>query len=84
MWLKFAQRPIFSGLSFFKEPEISHLGSPALKSFPEELYPGYLRPEKSHRPQPDLNLRTLDLEASMLPQDHRGRLHQDKIVPNLY
>ena len=34
---------------------------------------GFLRPEKIHRSQPDLNQRTLDLEASTLPRDHRGR-----------
>ena len=28
---------------------------------------GFLRPEKVHRPQPDLNPRTSDLEASTLP-----------------
>ena len=35
---------------------------------------GFLRPEKIHRPQSGLNPRTLDLEASTLPRDHRGRL----------
>ena len=29
-----------------------------LESLPEDLYSGFLRPEKIHRPQPDLNLRT--------------------------
>ena len=28
---------------------------------------------KIHRPQPGLNPQTLDLKASTLPQDHRGR-----------
>ena len=32
-------------------------------------------PEKIHRPQPDFNPRTLDLEAITLPRDHRGRLY---------
>ena len=32
---------------------------------------------KIHRPQPDLNPQPLDLETSMLPQDHRGRLAED-------
>ena len=32
---------------------------------------GFLHPEKIHRPQPDVNPRTLDLETSTLP---RGRL----------
>ena len=31
------------------------------------------------RPQPDLNPRTLDLEASTLPRDHRGRQATDYI-----
>ena len=31
--LNFAQRPIFSGLRFFNEPEISDLGSPASSPF---------------------------------------------------
>ena len=34
---------------------------------------GFLRPEKIHRPQPDMNPRTLDLEASTLPRDHLVR-----------
>ena len=34
----------------------------------------FIRPKKIHRPQPGLNSRTLDLEASTLPRDHRGRL----------
>ena len=50
------------------------LGTPSLKSFPEDLCSGFLRPEKIHRPQPDLNPRTLDLEGSTLSRDHRGRL----------
>ena len=28
---------------------------------------------KVHRPQPGLNSRTLDLDASTLPRDHQGR-----------
>ena len=48
--------------------------TPTLKSLSENLCSGFLRPEKIHRPQPGLKLRTLDLEASMLPRDHRGRL----------
>ena len=34
---------------------------------------GFLRPEKIHPPQVGLNPRTVDLEASTLPRDHRGR-----------
>ena len=49
-------------------------GTPSLLSFPEDFCLGFLRPEKIHRPQPDLNPRTLDLEASRLPRDHPGRL----------
>ena len=47
---------------------------PSLKSLPEDLCSGFLCPEKIHRPQPGLNPRTLDLEVSTLPRDHRGRL----------
>ena len=59
----FAQRPIFL-----------RLGSPSLNSLPEDLYSGFLRHEKIHRPQPDLNPRNLDFEASAFPQGHRDRL----------
>ena len=34
----------------------------------------FLRPEKIHRLQADLNPRTLDFEASTLSRDHRSRL----------
>ena len=61
-WLNLAQRPIFSGLSFFNDPEISDLGPPAE------------RPEKIHWPQPGLNSRTLDHDASTLPRDLRDNL----------
>ena len=70
--LNFAQRPIFSGLRLFNEPKIS-LGTPSIKSFPEDLCSRFLRPEKIHRLQPGLNTRTLDPEASMLLRDHRSR-----------
>ena len=76
--LNFAQRPIFSGLRFFNEPKILDSGSPA--PLPEDLCSGFLRPEKIHRPQSGLNPRTLDLEASTLPRDHRGRRHRDLII----
>ena len=46
---------------------------PSLKSLQEDLCSEFLRPERIYRPQPDLNPRTLDLEASTLPRDHRGR-----------
>ena len=75
MWicrLNFPQRLIFSGLRFFNEPEI-WLGTPSLKSLPEDLCLGFLRPEKIHRSQSGLNPRTLGLEAITLPLDHRGR-----------
>ena len=59
-----------SGAYFFRlEPDISNSGSR-----PEDLGSEFLRPEKIHRPQPGLNPRTLDFEASTLPRDHRGRL----------
>ena len=66
--LNFAQRPIFSGLRCFNKPEIS-----SLNSLPQDMCLGILRPEKIHRLQSGLNSRTLDLEASTLPRDHRGR-----------
>ena len=50
------------------------LGNPSLQSTPEDFCSGFLRHENINRPQPDLNPRTLDLEASTLPPDHRGRL----------
>ena len=71
--LNFAQRPIFSGLRFFNEPDISDFGTPSLKSLLEDLWSGFLRPEKIHWPHPSLNPQTLELEASTLPRDHRGR-----------
>ena len=40
---------------------------------PEDLCSRFLRVEKTHRPQPDLNPRILDLEANTLPRDHGGR-----------
>jgi hypothetical protein len=46
---------------------------PSLKSLPEDLCSGFFRPEKIDRPQPDLNPRILDLEASTLTRDHWGR-----------
>ena len=39
-------------------------------------------PEKIHRPQPGLNPRTLDIEASTLPRDHLGRLPPTLAVYN--
>ena len=56
--------PIFSGLRFFNEPEISR------RTYAQDFY--VLK--KIHRPQSSLNPRTLYLEASTLPRDHRGRL----------
>ena len=47
MQLNFAQRPIFSGVRFFNEPENFRLGTPSLKSLPENWCSGFLRPEKN-------------------------------------
>ena len=58
--LNVAQRPIFSSVRLFNEPEIS--------------CSGFLRPQKVHRAQPGLNLRTLDLEASTWPRDRLNEL----------
>ena len=41
----------------------------------EDLCSEFLRPEKIHRPQPGLNLQTLDLKTSMLPRDHHFKLN---------
>ena len=38
--------------------------TPSLESLPEDLWLGFFRPESIHRPQPDLNPRTLDLETT--------------------
>ena len=54
-----AQRPIFSGLRFFNEPEMSDSGPRRICA--QDFY--VLK--KIHR--------TLDLEESTLPRDHRGR-----------
>ena len=51
----------------------SQTRDPQIKVLPEDLCSGFLRPEKIHRTQPDLNPRTLDLETSTLSRDHRGR-----------
>ena len=50
----------------------SQTQDPSLKSLLEDLCSGYLHPEKIHQPQLGLNPRTLDLKASMLPQDHKA------------
>ena len=47
----------------------SQTRDPQLKIPPGGLCSGFLHPEKIHRLQPGLNLRTLDLEASALPRD---------------
>ena len=70
--LNFTQRPIFSCLRSLTSLK-SQTRDPSLKSLPENFSSGFLCPEKIHRPQPRLNPRTLDLEASTLPGDHRGR-----------
>ena len=67
MPIKFCSEAYFSGLRFSNEPEISDSGHP------EDFCSGFLRPEKIHRSQPGWNPRILDLEASTLPLEHRGR-----------
>ena len=61
--LKIAQKPIFSGLKFFLTSVKSQTREPRLKV-----------QKQINRPQPGWNPRTLDVEASTLPGDHRGRL----------
>ena len=69
--LNSAQRPIFSGLRFFNEPEISDSGP---RVPPRELvlrsFTSWKNPSTSAGFE---NPRTLDLEASTLPRNHRGR-----------
>ena len=48
------------------------LFSSGFRFFNEILCSGFLRPEKIHWQQPGLNRRSLDLEMSTLPRDHRG------------
>jgi hypothetical protein len=57
----------------------SQTRDPDLKSLPENICSGFLRPEKIHRPQLGLNPRTFDLEASTLHRDHR-----DRPVPTIF
>ena len=71
--LNFTQRLIFFQAWGSFTSLKSQTRDPSLKSLPENLCLEFLRPEKVHRPQQDLNPRTLDLEASTLPRDHRGR-----------
>ena len=62
----------YSGAYFFQAWAWNlRLGTSSLKSFPEDLYSRFFRPKKIHRTQSGLNLRTLDLEASTLPRNHR-------------
>ena len=74
MQIKFCPEAYFFRLEVLQRTWYLRLGTLSLKSLPEDLCSGVLRPEKIHRPQLDLNPRTLDLEASTLPRDHRGRL----------
>ena len=71
--LNFAQRLIFSGLRFFNEPEISDSRTPARSCSRRTCTQDFNVLKKIPRPQSGLNPRTLDLEASTLPRDHRGR-----------
>ena len=78
MWicrLNFAQRPIFSGLRFFNEPETSDSELPALSPSWRTCAQDFYVLKKIHWSQPGLNQRTLDLEVSTLPRDHWGWLH---------
>ena len=73
MSIKVCSEAYFFRIEVFLTTQTLRLGTPSLKSLPEDLCSGYLRPEKIYRPQPGLNPRTLDLEVSTLPRDHRGR-----------
>ena len=82
-WLNLAQRPIFSGLRFFNEPEISDSGPPAKSPSPRTCAQDFYILKKIHRSQSGLNPQTLDLEASTLPRDHWGRLCWPNSIPKL-
>ena len=52
----------------------------------EDLGSGLYRAEKIHLPQPDLNPRIMDLEASTVPRDHQGRqfFYNNNFLISLY
>ena len=74
MPIKFYSEAYFFRLEIFLTSLKSQTQDPRLKTLQEDLCSGFTRPEKIHRPQPDVNPRTSDLEASTLPRDHRDRL----------
>ena len=47
MPIKFCSEAYVSGLRFYNKPDIWDSGPPSLKSLPEDLCSGFLRPEKS-------------------------------------
>ena len=70
--LKFVQRYFFQTWGSLMSLK-SQTRETQLKVPPEGLVLRIFTSWKIHRPQPGLNPRTLDLEASNLPQEHRGR-----------
>ena len=77
--LNFAQRLFFSGLRFFNEPEIQ-IRDPQLKVPPGGLVLRIFTSWKNPSTLSDLKPWILDLEASTLPQDHRGQHNNDIIL----
>ena len=71
--LNFAQRTIFQAWGSLTSLK-SQTRDPQLKVPPGGLVLRIFMSWKIHRPQPGLNPRTLDLEASTLPLYYRGRL----------
>jgi len=61
-------------LGIFYMPQICNMGPTALLPLQRKACWGFLRPEKSWRLRPGLNLRTWVLKGSTLPLDHWSRL----------
>ena len=66
---KYANYILLRGLFFEAWGSLMSLKSQTQDPQLEDLCSEILHPEKIHRPQPGLNVRTLDLKASMLPRD---------------
>ena len=56
MPIKLCSEAYFFRLEVLQRAWNLRLGTPSLKSLPEDLCSGVLYPEKIHRPQPELNL----------------------------
>ena len=76
--LNFTQRPIFSGLRFYNEPEIWDSG-PSRRTCAQDFY--VLK--KIHQNQPYLNPRTLDLERARYPETTEAEEEEEEIIIRL-